>query len=72
MKNANGTKKGMVLNHLKSGRTLTQLQALRLYGAGRLASTVFRLKEEGYDIKKNIIYNLLSEGYAEYYIPKSK
>ncbi len=72
MKNKPGSKKSMVLNHLKRGQTLTALQALRLYGVGRLASTVHRLKREGFVIKKNMIYNLLNEGYAEYYIPQSK
>ena len=68
MKNKPGSKKGRILNHLQSGRNITALQALRLYGAGRLASTINRLKNEGYDIDKNLIYNLASEGYAEYFM----
>lgn len=68
MKNAETSKKGRILRHLQSGRKITALQALRLYGAGRLASTINRLKNEGYDIDKNMIYNLMSEGYAEYFL----
>ncbi len=68
MKNKPDSKKRRILNHLQSGRTLTALQALRLYGAGRLASTINRLKNEGFDIDKNMIYNLYGEGYAEYFM----
>lgn len=72
MKNKPDSKKGRILNHFQSGRTLTQLQALRLYSHMRLAPCVCRLKKEGYDINKNMIYNLYGEGYAEYFMVKTK
>lgn len=72
MKNAPDSKKGRILRHLWSGRSLTHLQAIRLYSHSRLASCVNRLRNEGYDIKTTIIYNLLGEGYAQYHLPKSK
>lgn len=72
MKNKPESKKGRILSHFQSGRTLTHLQALRLYSHSRLASCVNRLRNEGYDIKTTIIYNLLSEGYAQYHLPKPK
>ncbi len=68
MKNKLSTKKGRILKHLQGGRTLTQLQCLRLYGSLRLAPTICRLRKEGYPVETNIIYNLLAEGYAEYYM----
>lgn len=42
------TKKEMVLNHLKSGRSITSIEAIELYGATRLSAIIFRLKKEGY------------------------
>lgn len=39
-----------LLKHLKAGRSITQLGALRLYGIGRLASRVHDLKSAGHNI----------------------
>lgn len=39
-----------VLKHLKSGKTLTALQALNWYGVFRLAARVLDLKAAGHDI----------------------
>ena len=73
MKNKPGSKKGMVLNHLKNGRTLTPQVALRLYGHMRLASCINRLRNEGFDIKTNIRYGLFHrDQYDEYSMEQSK
>lgn len=40
----------VILGHLKSGRTITPLEALRLYGCMRLAARVHDLKGRGNDI----------------------
>lgn len=45
----------MVLEHLKSGKSITSLEAINLYGATRLADIIFRLKKRGYIITKKII-----------------
>ena len=45
------TKKQKVLNHLKSGRTISGLEALNLYGYYRLSDGIFKLREEGHDIR---------------------
>lgn len=66
MKNKPETKKGRILNHLQDGRPLTQLTALRLYGAMRLASTINRLRDEGFLIRTNMQHSLHGESYAEY------
>ena len=39
-----------ILTHLKSGRPITALDALRLYGCMRLAARVYDLKCSGNDI----------------------
>ncbi len=44
-----------ILRHLKNGLTLTPKQALRQYGTMRLAARVFDLKQQGHDIRADII-----------------
>lgn len=44
----------MVLNHLKS-QSLTPLVALRKYGTLRLAALIFNLRDEGHNIKTDIV-----------------
>lgn len=73
MKNKPGTKKALILNHLKNGRPLTPQQALRLYGHMRLASCINRLRNEGFDIKTTMRYGLfVRDQYAEYHLVHSK
>ncbi len=40
----------VLLSHLKSGRTITQVVASESYRIHRLASRVYDLKQQGYDI----------------------
>lgn len=40
-----------VLSHLKSGKTLTPIEALNEYGIFRLSARVFELKLEGWPIR---------------------
>lgn len=44
-----------VLAHLEQIGSLTQLEALSLYGVGRLAAVVFDLKKDGHDIATDMI-----------------
>ena len=44
------TKAKQVLKHLQTQRSITQLDAVKLYGAYRLSSIIFRLREQGYNI----------------------
>jgi len=44
------TKTQMVKNHLKTGHTITSLEAIRLYNATRLSAIVFNLRQQGLDI----------------------
>ncbi|BAQ91637.1 hypothetical protein [uncultured Mediterranean phage uvMED] len=59
------TQKVNVLNHLKSGKSITPLEALQEYGCFRLADRIFVLRKDGY----NIITNNITENgktFAEY------
>jgi hypothetical protein len=71
MKNLPETKKGKILAHLQSGRTITPAQALQYYGHFRLASCINRLRNEGYNIKTTIRQTIFKEPYAEYELLKS-
>ena len=53
-----------VLNHLKK-EPLTPLVALRKYGTLRLAALVFNLRDEGHNIKTDIV-NVGSNRNAKY------
>lgn len=45
----------MILRHLKRGRTLTTLEALRLFGCIRLPARVHDLKSDGHPITKTMV-----------------
>lgn len=45
------TQNQQVLAHLKQGKTLTPIEALREYGMFRLAARVYELKEDGWPVK---------------------
>ena len=44
------SQKDRILEHLKSGRTITPIDALNDFGCMRLADVIFRLRHEGWDI----------------------
>lgn len=66
------TKAELVRRHLLSGRTITPLESLKLYGLHALSQTITRLRRQGYDIRNSIpecrknqtyaIYRLYQEG----------
>jgi hypothetical protein len=62
-----------IAKHLKSGKSLSPLRALDLFGCFRLASRIYNLKNPPYNL--NIQSELVSEypvKFARYYIPKPK
>lgn len=44
------TQRNAILNYLKSGRSLTPLEALDLFGCLRLGARIYDLKQEGFEI----------------------
>lgn len=44
-----------ILAHLKSGRTLTPLEALRLYGCLRLGARILDLRDKGHNIVTQMV-----------------
>ena len=49
------TQKEKVATYLKSGKSLTPIQALTKFGTLRLAAIIFKLKSEGLKIKTEIL-----------------
>lgn len=41
--------------HLKSGKSITPIQALKLYGCFRLSGRIFDLKRKGLNIKTDLV-----------------
>jgi hypothetical protein len=50
------TKKHKVLEHLHRFKSITSWQAITKYRATRLSAIIFRLKEEGINIKTEMVY----------------
>jgi len=57
----------MILDHLLEGRTLTSLEALKLFGCFRLSARISELKDKGWQIDS---VNIKQNGkiFAEYKI----
>lgn len=45
-----------ILEHLRSGNTLTPLEALQRFGCFRLGARVWDLKQAGHDIRSQMIH----------------
>lgn len=50
-----GSQAAMILDHMRGGRSITALEASRIYGVGRLAAVVFNLKEAGYQVATDMV-----------------
>jgi hypothetical protein len=49
------TQSDQILKHLKSGQTITPLEALRRFGCFRLGARIYDLKQEGHAIEKQMV-----------------
>ncbi len=61
------TQRREILKHLKKGKTITQLEALKQFGCMRLSARIWDLKDLGFNIGKNMI-NRNGKRYAKYYL----
>jgi biotin operon repressor len=59
------TKKKRILNHLKSGKTITSMEAIDLFKCTRLAAVIHSLKDEGYSIESKSVKGT-NTNYARY------
>lgn len=49
------TQSAQILEHLRSGQTITPLEALDRYGCFRLGARIYDLKREGHDIRSRMV-----------------
>lgn len=49
------SQKKQILDYLKNGKSLTQMEALNLFGCFRLASRICELRDDGWGIKSESI-----------------
>lgn len=59
----------MVLEHLMTGRSITPLEAIGVYGIYRLAARVCELKKAGYVIESEVRRDKNKKPYARYFMP---
>jgi len=58
------TQRNQILAHLKAGKTITPLEALREYGTLRLGARIFELKQDGHNITKRMVEVETRDGLA--------
>lgn len=49
------TQAAQIIKHLKKGKKITSLEALKMFGCSRLGARVLELKEIGHDIQGKMI-----------------
>lgn len=62
-----------ILLHLKSGKSITPIEALNQYGIMRLGARIYDLRNQGYDIESEPVVKTSVSGtrirYARYSMP---
>ena len=58
-----------ILEHLKSGESLTALQALARFNCLRLGARILELRRQGHDIRSEIIRTRSGKNVAKYTLP---
>lgn len=67
-----GTQNYRIQRYLARGRTLTPLQALRLFGALRLGGRIHELKRYHYRIKRRMVELDSGKIVAQYFMPAAR
>lgn len=60
-----------ILKYLESGRTLTPMDALSLFGSFRLGARIFELRQQGHEINK-VLLRKNNKNFACYFMPTDK
>lgn len=66
------TKIERLKSHLRTGKSITQLEALGLYGMFRLAARVHELKQQGWNIVTDMREDENGNPYARYHLAEPK
>ena len=62
----------MILKHLQKFKSITSLQALRMYGCFRLSARIWELRRQGYNIKSEMVKLDNGKKVARYYVDETK
>lgn len=65
------SKQEKVKNHLNKGKSITAIDALKLYGSFRLSAIIFNLRKEGMKITSEVMTKNGSN-FAKYTLVKSE
>ena len=60
------TQKVKIKEWLESGRSITPIEALEMFGSFRLGAIIFTLREEGMPIKTEFVTNRYKTKFAKY------
>lgn len=60
------SQKDKVREHLESGKAITPIEALEMFGSFRLGAIIFALREEGMEIKTEYVVNRYNTRFAKY------
>lgn len=62
----------MIKAHLKSGRSITPLEAFGLYNVFRLAARIKELRDKGWNIETEIKEDITGKKYGEYKLAEQR
>jgi len=68
----NETQSAAILAHLKRGKTITSLEALRLYGCLRLSGRIYDLRKDKHPIEKTMVEVESGKRVARYRLPRKR
>jgi len=66
------TQKDKIRDYLKSGKSITPLDALEMFGCFRLGAHIFTLREEGMPIKTEFVTNRYRTKFAKYTLEQTQ
>ena len=65
------TQNVQILRYLETGKTLTPIDALTLFGSFRLGARIFELRQQGHEINK-VLLRKDNKNFACYFMPTDK
>ena len=66
------TQKDKVKEYLQSGKSITPIDALEMFGCFRLGAHIFTLREEGMPIKTEFVTNRYKTKFAKYTLEQAQ
>ena len=70
--NSSMTQNQLILDHLKAGHIITQIEALQIAGCFRLAARIFDLRGQGHDIEMVPVHTDTGKYIASYKLNKKE